>query len=608
MKNVKIEFQPSGRRIKLPEQTLILTAAQKAGIDLSATCGGFGRCGDCKVKVANSDLVSKITDAEKELLGDQELSQGVRLACRAALLGDTQINIPQEAGIKTSQIKLDGQSAKVDISPSVAEKKIRLPYDPDINGDADLIIRTLKREYEFKSSISIPLNVLKKVPITMQHNRREVYAITSDKNLVDIRSDSRPLIGLAVDIGTTKIAGYLLDLKTGEILASHGKMNPQISFGEDVISRINYTATHDNGTEILHKKIIEALEELTTELCEKSLMNETAFFHQSDIVDAVIVGNTAMHHLFLGLPVRQLGVAPFRTVITAPVNIQASDVGLSLAPGAGVHLLPNIDGFVGADHISMLMAGDVLNQDGVTLYIDIGTNTEITLKKSQDMISCSTASGPAFEGAHIKNGVRAFPGAIEHVNIDDNTIVCKTIGDLPAIGICGSGIIDAIAELKRVGAITLSGQLIEAHPLVKQNEKGCFVILKKNEDGSGEGDIILTRKDINEIQLAKGAIRTGIEILMDELSVESQDINSVFVAGAFGSYIHIESALKIGMFPDIPAKKFIQIGNAAGAGAQMALLSTSFRDQAENLSQMIKYIELSRDKRFNSMFAKGLYL
>jgi uncharacterized 2Fe-2S/4Fe-4S cluster protein (DUF4445 family) len=321
-----------------------------------------------------------------------------------------------------------------------------------------------------------------------------------------------------------------------------------------------------------------------------------------------MVGNTAMHHLLLGLPVEQLGLAPYVPAVTSPLDVTANELGLSFSPGATLHLLANIAGFVGADHLSMLLATETHKKRGVVVSLDIGTNTEITLAAKGRMIACSTASGPAFEGAHIRDGMRAAEGAIERIQIIGNDLVFQTIGQQAPIGICGSGILDGVAQLRLCGAMDHKGGLDEGHPLIRRGEK-LHEALLVDAQASGHGhDIVLTRADINEIQLAKGAMRAGLELLFEAAAVGADDVDEFIIAGAFGTYISVEAAVAIGMFPDIPLDRFRQVGNAAGAGAKQALLSKARRSEAEGIGQRLEYLELTVSQRFQEEFLKAMYM
>jgi uncharacterized 2Fe-2S/4Fe-4S cluster protein (DUF4445 family) len=407
-------------------------------------------------------------------------------------------------------------------------------------------------------------------------------------------------LGLAVDIGTTKLAAYLVDLNTGETCATAGAMNPQIAYGEDVMARISHAISHASGGEQLRAAIVQALNQMARDLCTQ-VKRDIA-----DIADAVVVGNTAMHHLFLGLPVRQLGLAPYVAAESAALDWKARDIGLEFALGAYVHLLPNIAGFVGADHVAMLLATGLAEREGVALGMDIGTNTEVSLRARGRHLSCSTASGPAFEGAHIRHGMRAAPGAIEQVSIHDGHVHIKTVDDAPAVGLCGSGILDLVAQLLHAGVINSRGAM-QQNPRVRRGDHGLeFIVVPGHENGGRE--ITFSRADISEIQLAKGAMRAGVNILLQHAGVTEADIDEVIIAGAFGTYLDAQSGLDIGMFPRVERHKIRQVGNAAGAGARMALLSVAQREHAIQIARQIEYIELTAEKEFQSEFARALLL
>ncbi len=326
----------------------------------------------------------------------------------------------------------------------------------------------------------------------------------------------------------------------------------------------------------------------------------------SDIVDAVVVGNTAIHHLFLQLPVQQLAAAPYVPAVRAAVDVKAREIGLKLAPGAHVHLLPNIAGYVGADHVAMLLATGVADATDATLAIDIGTNTEMCLTHRGGMTSLSCASGPAFEGAHIKFGMRAAPGAIERVRIADGKVEYKTIGDESPVGLCGSGILDVVAQLRLTDLLNTKGRL-EGRGVRQAEGDAEFVIVGEAESGNGRA-ITVTQHDIRELQLAKGAIRCGIEALLQEAGIAARDLDRVIIAGAFGTYIDVESAITIGLLPVLPLDRVSQVGNAAGTGARLALISRTHRQQAQEIASRVSYLELARTPRFMRNFAEAMYL
>jgi uncharacterized 2Fe-2S/4Fe-4S cluster protein (DUF4445 family) len=418
---------------------------------------------------------------------------------------------------------------------------------------------------------------------------------------------------VAVDLGTTKIAAYLVDLATGETLAAAGAANPQIVYGEDVMARLAYAMNGEAQARRLQAAASEAVDRLAASLCRSVGREPTA------VSELVLVGNTAMHHLFLGLPVAQLGLAPYVPAVSAALDVKARDLDLHLAPGAVVHLLPNIAGFVGADHVAFLLAVGARHAlehgmpvtSGLTnasplLGLDIGTNTEVALAHGGRLLSCSTASGPAFEGAHIRHGMHAASGAIEKVWIEDTAVRVVTIDGQPPVGICGSGILDALAALRWVGALNDRGRLQAGHPLVCRGEHGLEVVLvEAGASGTGQA-IAVTQEDVNQVQLAKGAIRAGIEVLLGEARISAEQITEVVIAGAFGSCLDPASAVGIGLFPSLPLARFRAVGNAAGAGARLALVSKSQRALAADIARRVRYVELTVHPRFVDEFARAM--
>jgi uncharacterized 2Fe-2S/4Fe-4S cluster protein (DUF4445 family) len=404
--------------------------------------------------------------------------------------------------------------------------------------------------------------------------------------------------GLAVDMGTTKLAAYLVNLQNGKTVARTGAMNPQIAYGEDLISRITYTTQNPKGQKTLQTILIDTLNKMLAEMCS------SANIEQDMVLDAVLVGNTVMHHLAGGLPVAQLGQAPFAPATTAPISIPATQLGLILGPGALVYLPPVIAGYVGADHLAMLLATIIphatakLQSAKTTIALDIGTNTEISLLTNGRVTCCSCASGPAFEGAHIHEGMRASPGAVERVRWLEGRFHWQTIGDLPPIGFCGSGILDMVSALLDAGLVKKSGQLLTG------NE---YTLVPAERTGLGH-DLTVTRKDVHEIQLAKAAIRAGVEMLLRNAGLTFDAVDQFFIAGAFGTYLDIRSAIRVGMFPPLPSEKFQQVGNAAGVGARQMLVSKSRRSTAEALAQDLDYLELATNKDFMAVYLNSLGL
>jgi uncharacterized 2Fe-2S/4Fe-4S cluster protein (DUF4445 family) len=389
-----------------------------------------------------------------------------------------------------------------------------------------------------------------------------------------------------------------VDLAAGQTLASKGQMNPQIAYGEDLVTRIVAASKSPADAAKLQTLLTDALNQLAVDLCAESGADP------QNIVDAVVVGNTAIHHLFLRLPVKQLGLAPYIPTTRAAVDIKAREIDLKLAPGAYLHLLPNVAGYVGADHVAMLLATRIAQAEKTTLAIDIGTNTEICLNHKGKLTSVSCASGPAFEGAHIKFGMRAAPGAIEHVRLENDRLEIQTIGGEAPIGICGSGLLDIVAQLRLNNIVDRQGRM-GANARVSVNEGVTAFILAERD---GQEPVILSQKDVRELQLAKSAIRVGIQALVAAEGLEESDIEQVIIAGAFGTFIDVESAITIRMLPPLPLERFSQVGNAAGTGARLALISMAQRAEAERIARLDGYIELASVPNFQRKFAEATYL
>jgi uncharacterized 2Fe-2S/4Fe-4S cluster protein (DUF4445 family) len=592
-----IDFEPIGRRGEFSGELSLLECARELSVDLVSICGGGGSCERCKVQVV-AGKVSPLSDAEEFALTSKELEQGYRLACMAYPLGDVKLHVPPESFTAPQRTQVEGLNVDVPPEPMIQSVYLELqrPTLEHSLADTDNLLKALTAK-GIEIGV-IDFRVQRILPVQLREHDWKVKVGIRGDEIVALGSPDIKWLGLAVDIGTTKIAGYLIDLENGKTLASKGVMNPQIPYGEDVISRIVAASNSDAGAAKLQILLADALSELAADLSNEIGANP------SDIVEAVVVGNTAIHHLFLGLPARQLGIAPYLPVLDSEIDVKARDLGIDIAPGGYVHLLPNIAGYVGADHVAMLLATRIDEAKETVLAIDIGTNTEICLTHQGKMTSVSCASGPAFEGAHIKFGMRAAPGAIEHARWKEARLELQTIGSEEPVGICGSGLLDIVAQLRMTGIVGRNGRMTE-HPLV-QNEDGDkeFVLAER----SGLDPITITQKDIRELQLAKAAIRLGIVALVEEADLSEDQIQRVIIAGAFGSYIDVESAIMIGMLPELPLERFEQVGNAAGTGARLALVSKSERQKARQIAADDGYIELARMPEFTTRFAEATYL
>jgi len=596
---LRVDFQPIGRRLEVQRGTSLLEAAQSSGVQLVSLCGGVGSCDGCKVRLVRGRLTAP-TLHEQAALEEQELNAGWRLACQAEVLSDVTVDIPPESLTTSQRLQVEGLEAEIELDPLVVAVDVTVepPTLEDLRADTTRVSQALERSGYPAIEIGLPL-VDRLSMVLREQGWAARLALRGDR-LIGALPPGSGLVGLAVDIGTTKLAGYLVDLSAGDILAKLGAMNPQIGFGEDVVSRIVYANQGEGQRSTLRERLVDTLQGMIDEMCLQAEVS------RQQIVEAVVVGNTAMHHLFLGLPVRQLALSPYVPAVSEAVEVRAGELGLELAPGAQVYLPPNIAGFVGADHVAMVLATGVWQASDTVLALDIGTNTEVSLAVAGRLLSCSCASGPAFEGAHIQEGMRAAPGAIERLQISGGQVRYQTIDGAPAVGICGSGILDAVAEMLGAGMINGTGRLHRDHPLVRMTD-GRPELLLTPADKSGHGrEIVVTQKDVHEIQLAKGAIRAGIELLLDEAGLQAGQIDRFIVAGAFGTYIDVRNAIRVGMFPDLPLERFSQVGNAAGAGARQLLLSGKARRLAEEFSRKVEYVELARHPRFSEKFLEGM--
>ena len=625
-KTIIVNMQPIGRRVTMKTGVSLLEVAQSAGVELMSICGGVGACDTCKIRLVSGDL-SPLTPTEKEAFTQSELGEGYRLACQAFPLTDVKIEIPPDSLTTPQRLQVEGEELSLQIEPAVVsfDLAIQPPTINDLRSDATRLIDSLK-QITGQSEIRIGYPLLMELSEKIRSNNWHANFAMRNEEIIACLPYSKfgekpSLLGLAIDIGTTKVAAYLVDLTSGKTISKTGAMNPQIAFGEDVISRIAYANAHDQvtsqsppvkGRNLLQSRLIDTLNTLIINMCEEA-GSDLSPVSPHQIVEAVIVGNTAMHHFFAGLPVNQLGASPYVPAVSESMEIEVRDIGLEIAPGAYIYLPPNIAGYVGADHVAMLLAtvfsefAEKTNAGQSIIALDIGTNTEISLVHKGELLCCSCASGPAFEGAHIRDGMRAAPGAIERVQISEESVRIKTIGDQPPVGICGSGILDSISEMRKAGIIDYRGSFIRGNPRVRSVNDHCEYLLAPAKDSGHNKDIVVTRKDVNEIQLAKGAIRAGIDILLATAGIKALDIDQFIIAGAFGTYIDIKSAINIGMFPTLPLEKFHQVGNAAGMGAKQMLLSKTRRKVAKEIISRIKYIELSNHPDFTDVYSRSLF-
>jgi uncharacterized 2Fe-2S/4Fe-4S cluster protein (DUF4445 family) len=594
-----VEMQPVGRRCQVQPGDSLLFATQSAGVELAAICGGIGACDTCRVRLIQGTL-SPATLIEEGEFSEAQLTTGWRLACQAEPLSDVKIDIPPESLTAAQRLQLEGDAERPALDPLVVAVDVVLspPTTTDLRSDMTRLNDTLAAMGLSPVSMNLPMLVDLSEKLRAGHWSVRL-AIRQQTTVVGVLPPTHAPLGLAVDIGSTSIAAYLVDLSSGAILAKAGAMNPQIAYGEDVISRIMWINQHPANRTLLQERVVSTINDLAQKLCsDVGLLT-------AEIMDVVLVGNTAMHHIVTGLPVKQLGEAPYVPVTSDSLEFPAAAIGLIVSPGALVYVPPNIAGYVGADHVAVMVATRAGDTPRTAVVIDIGTNTEVMLVHQGQRYTCSCASGPAFEGAHIHDGMRASPGAIERVQIIDKRLAIQTIGGTAPIGICGSGILDAVAGLLDLGVIGRLGAFQKGHALLKAADGPSFELASASVTGHGR-PVVVTRKDVSEIQLAKSAIRTGIDLLLEKAGIDAGAIDDFIIAGAFGTYINVKSALRIGMFPPIPVERITQVGNAAGMGAWHLLISKALREQARQLATAIDYVELTTHPKFQDLFVENL--
>jgi len=602
-----VVFQPSGRKGEVAGGKTVIEASRELGIEIESLCGGVRNCGKCKIKLVEGDL-SPFTDEEAKFITELERKEGYRLSCAAQIKGDVLIHVPEESRPEGQVVRKEATERPFELKPAVTLFFVELspPSLQDPLGDFDRLKKVLSERYQLHDlEIGYP-TLLKVSRVLREGNWKVTAAVWMEEEIIDIKPGRvDEIYGLAVDIGTTTIAGYLCNLRSGKVIATESMMNPQMTYGEDVMSRITYVMTHpEEGLEKLHRSVINGLNRLIKTITKKNHLSP------EDILELTVVGNTAMHHLFLRINPEYLGVAPFPPAIHRSVDMKARDLGLKVNPSANVHLLPIEAGFVGADNVGVLIAEEPHHQDEMVLIIDIGTNGELVLGNRNKLISSSCATGPALEGAHIKFGMRAAQGAIERIEIHPETLDVRfqVIGNSKATGICGSGIIDAAAELYRNGILDKSGRFrneIKSSRLRVVDETTEFVIAWQNETSIGK-DITITQKDVRNIQLAKSALYTGAKMMMRRLGIKKLD--KVILAGAFGSTIDPEKAMVLGMFPDCDPKHVNAVGNAAGDGARAALLNREKRLEADEIARKVEYLELTIEADFQKEFVEALQI
>lgn len=632
-------LMPSGRRDQIKPGLNILDAAQSMGVEIESVCGGKGTCGKCQVLIeeghyqkygihSDPTTLAPLTPQEKELL-PQNAEPNRRLACACQVAGDLLVSIPEESRGQKQVIRKSASSRSIDVDPAV--QKFQLEVAPavlgDHRGDWGRVQAAFKEVYGLDIN-EIDLFALRKLqPVLAEGNRQITATLWNESILLDVQPGvEERLLGLALDLGSTTVAAYLSDLRTGQLLATASAMNPQVPFGEDLMSRISYCTTQAGGLEKLQGLMIETINTLAAKAAR------VAGARARDILDITLAGNTTMTHILLGISPYELGQAPFALATHDPLDIKAAELGIRIHPAARAYLLPAQAGHVGGDNVAVLIAEQPYQQEETILTVDLGTNAEIVLSKGETLYSASSPTGPAFEGGQISAGMRAAPGAIERVRIDPQTKEARfqVIGeeqwsdswrlgpdvdleDQPrhlASGICGSGVIEAVAELFTAGLITPAGQFnpkLSSGRMVWDEDRrvGAYVLAQEDQTSTGK-PILITQEDIRAIQLAKAALYAGARLLMDRADVSQLD--RILLAGAFGAYINPLHALILGLVPDCDPQRIQAIGNAAGDGARLASLNQDLRQEAARVARQVEYIETAVHPDFQDHFVDAMAL
>lgn len=606
----------------------LLEAARELGVDIESTCGASHTCGKCKVKIeegffekfgidSRMSHLSPITEVERKKLKKKQLDDGYRLACLAILQGDVLVYVPEESRGAKQVILETGKERAFNLNPAVRKYYVELPEATleDSRDDCQRLREELQTKYGLDPALSIDYRVLRQLPRVLREAGWKVtVTVWMDREIIKVEPGrAEKAYGVAVDVGSTTVAAYLCDLRHGVTVTRKSMMNPQVRYGEDILSRITYSMRHEDGLERMHQAIIVGINSLIKQ------MTEEVGIIPEDVLEITLVGNTVMHHILCNLDPKFVGRVPFTPVVTRSLDIKARELGIRINPASYAHILPIAAGFVGADNLAVLIAEEPYKQDEeVWLIIDIGTNGEVDLGNGKRLLCTSCATGPALEGAQIRFGMRAAPGAIEKVRIDPQSLEVryKIIGldawypdikKTEAKGICGSGIIDAIAEMFKSGIILPSGRINTKvnSPRVRRGEDGKpeFVIAWAEETSIGQ-DITITQGDVRAVQLAKAALNVGAKYLMEKLGVNRVD--RIILAGAFGSYIDRESAMVIGMIPNCDLERVITVGNAAGDGAQIALYDWTKREEANRVAQWVEFVETALEPDFQERFAAAM--
>jgi len=601
----------AGRSVSVPAGETVLDAARRTGLEIVATCGERGRCRSCRVKFLCGEA-GPPTIMDQVQLGPEEVKERFRLSCQMPVTGNAAILIAPpkaEFGHQVLAIEERGDRASLAVDSGVTKECVQLDLPDDENHQSS-DVEQLLRALSVPVTRSVPIELLRRIPDIVRSTKNVVTATVFDGELIALQPGDRAeaCFGMAFDIGTTSVVGSLIDLRTGEELAAVGGVNPQSPYGGDLMSRIAYIQEDAKRLQTLRAKVLGCINDHIREACR------IAGAELDDIHKLVVVGNTCMHHIFLGINPTYVGLAPYAPSVRDPLVLAGRDVPLKTVPEARVCLLPLIAGFVGADTVAAALATRVYESEKMRCLVDIGTNGEVVMGRKGRLLACSAPAGPALEGGQIRHGMRGALGAIERVTIEDD-VALQVIGGVPPVGICGSGLVDAVAAMLDRGLMTRRGLLRvddrdEFPPALRSrlrhaNARDEFVLGLAESAGTDE-DVTLNQSDIRQLQLAKGAICSGVMLLQKVLGLANEDLTEIYLCGGFGNYINTASAVRIRLLPDIDPKRITYFGNAAGLGAQMALLSETERRRAETLAREIEHVALATHADFQAVFVEAL--
>ena len=605
---VTVSLDGHEKRVTCGPGSILMDVFHQNNIYIEAPCGGKGICGKCKVRVLTGK-VSDITDLESKFLSQREKQEGYRLACMTRILGD--VKVAARGQLEGAQILSTGLEYSVDISPAISKKFVQLdlPTVDDQQDDLKRLAHAIGIE-----NPHIHISILRKLPQVLRDSEFKVTVSYDDNRILDVEKGdtSKKSYGVAIDIGTTTVVCYLMDLITGQQVDIISGLNAQRPYGGDVISRIQHAMGGSDGLNRLREAIVNQISELIKELARR---NKISIDH---IYNVAIAGNTIMGHLLLGVDPQHIAAAPFTPATTKAEVYDAHDLGLELGIATRVFLLPHISGYVGADIVAGILASGMDKNKELSLIIDIGTNGEIVLGNRDKMVCCSTAAGPAFEGANIRHGMGGESGAINTVMLDNGNLKYTTIDNKLPLGICGSGIVDALAALLDAGIVDETGRMLDrdeieteigqklADRLTEIDGLSAFIIVDSKSSGTGE-PIVITQKDVREIQLAKAAIAAGIKVLINKMGKKVEEISNLYLAGGFGSYIDKRNASRIGLIPSQLQHRIIAIGNSAGTGAMLSLLSLEQYERTSLIKGMAEYVELSSTLEFQNEYVDSMY-